>query len=170
MISLAGASTRFRSPLVIYALAAYSITLVVLALYLVLLQHRRRQSAEEVARRLGREGADPGAGFNAGAMLLAPIWMLRHGMMLPGAILLVACLAVVPLYQREMWIPLLFVAVIPVAAGAALGFVGNRIAVQHTGLDHAGDVSASQLPWAVAGVVLYLFVLPWAWYFTIGGS
>jgi len=151
---------------VVYTLAAYSITLGVLALYLVLLQHRRRQSAEDVARRRGLEAADPRSGFNAGALLLAPIWMLRHGMVLPGALLLVPYLAIVPLYERELWIPLLFVGMIPIAAGAALGFIGNRIAVQHMGLEGPGAVSASQLPWAVAGVVLYLFVLPWSWYFT----
>ena len=154
----------------IYALAAYSITLGVLALYLVLLQHRRRQSAEEVARRRGLEVADPRAGFNVGALLLAPIWMLRHGMALPGALLLVPYIAVVPLYQREMWVPLLFVGMIPIAASAALGFIGNRIGVQHTGLAEPGAFSAGQLPWAIAGIVLYLFVLPWSWYLTGGAA
>lgn len=154
----------------IYAIAAYSITLGVLALYLVLLQHRRRESAVEVARLRGLEIPDPRTGFNAGALLLGPIWMLRHGLTLPGALLLVPCVAVFPLYQREMWIPLLFAATIPIAAGAALGFIGNRIAVQFTGLDQPGAVSASQLPWALTGVVVYFFLLPWIWYFTTGAS
>jgi hypothetical protein len=150
---------------VIYAIAAYSITLGVLALYLVLLQHRRRQATEEVARRMGDAVADPRAGFNAGALMLAPLWMLGHGMALPGALMLIACVAIVPLYQREMWIPALFVGMIPIAAGAALGFIGNRVAVRHTGLDQPGAFSASQLPWAIAGIVFYLVVLPWGLYF-----
>jgi hypothetical protein len=141
---------------VIYAIAAYSITIGVLALYLVLLQHRRRESADDVARQRGLDPAGPQAGFNAGALLLAPIWMMAHGMQLPGTALLVPCLAVVPLYLREMWIPLLFVSMVPLAAGAALGFIGNRIAFQHTGLERAGALSASQLPWV--------------WYFAVGAS
>jgi len=151
---------------VIYAIAAYSITLGVLALYLVLLQHQRREAGEAVALRSGGDVADPRSGFNAGAFLLAPLWMLGHGMLLPGALMLIPCVAIIPLYQAEMWIPLVFVGVIPIAAGAALGFVGNRIAVQHTGLEAPGALSASQLPWAIAGVVFYFAVLPWAWYFS----
>ncbi len=86
-------------------------------------------------------------------------------MRLPGAALFVLCTAMVPLYDREMWIPLLFVAIVPVAAGAALGFVGNRIAADHRGVESLAELSTSQLPWATVGVVLYAFVLPWVWYF-----
>jgi hypothetical protein len=64
-----------------------------------------------------------------------------------------------------MWIPFLFVGMVPLAAGAALGFVGNRIAVAHRGVENQADFSASQLPWAMVGVMLFAFVLPWAWYF-----
>lgn len=154
----------------IYTVAAYSITLGVLALYLVLLQHRRRTVAEQVARRAGLEIADARAGFNAGALLLAPLWLLRHGMRIPGVLLLLPCLAIVPLYQRGLRIPLLFVAIVPLAAGAALGFVGNRIAVKNTGLTQPGALSADQLPWALAGIVLYAFVLPWLWLFLRGAA
>ena len=87
-------------------------------------------------------------------------------MPLPGALLLVPTVAVIPLYAKQLWIPLLFVGLLPLAAGAALGVVANRIAVAHTGLEQPGEFSASQLPWALAGIVLYFFVLPWAWYFT----
>jgi hypothetical protein len=149
---------------VIYTIAAYSITLGSLALYLVLLQHRRREFAGELARLDSGPLMDPRSGFNVGAFLLAPIWMLRHGMVLPGVVVIVPWLAIVPLYLAGVWIPLLFVAMVPIAAGAALLFVGNRIAVAHTGLEDPGDFSASQLPWALAGVTLYLVVLPWLWY------
>lgn len=152
----------------IYAIAAYSITLGVLALYLVLLQHRQRQYADERASLSAGEPLDPRKGFNAGACLLAPLWMLGHGMPIPGAALLLLSAAAVALYLREMWIPLIFVSIVPLAAGAALGFVGNRIAAAHTGLDRAGPVSESQLPWALAGITLHAFVLPWAWYFSVG--
>ena len=154
----------------VYAIAAYTITLGVLGLYWVVLAHRRTEFAESRARTTADALEDPRKGFNVGACLLAPVWMLRHGMTLPGVVLLAPCLAVVPLYSREMWLPLLFVGMIPVAAGAALGFVGNRIAVAHTGLETPGAFSGSQLPWSLAGIALYTIVLPWLWYFTAGAN
>ncbi|MBB84125.1 MAG: hypothetical protein CL931_09995 [Deltaproteobacteria bacterium] len=150
----------------IYAIAAYSITLGVLGLYWAVLAHRRVEIEAAHARAAGEALADPRKGFNAGALLLAPFWMLKHGMTIPGALLLVPTIAIVPLAQREMWIPLLFVGTVPFAAGAALSFVGNRIAVAHTGLEAPDAYSASQLPWTLAGIALYTIVLPWAWYFT----
>lgn len=86
-------------------------------------------------------------------------------MRLPGATLLAICLVLVPLYEGEMWTPFLFVAMVPVAAGTALGFVGNRIAVKHRGAESMAQFSRSQLPWATTGVALYAFGLPWVWYF-----
>ena len=147
----------------IYAVASYSITLGALGLYWVLLAHRRRESAEACARATGGPLEDPRSGFNPGAALLAPLWMLRHGMLAPGLLLLVPAVAVVPLVAREMWVPALFVGAVPAAAGAALGFVANRIGVAHTQLDTPTAWSASQRPWALAGVALYTIVLPWAW-------
>ena len=91
--------------------------------------------------------------------------MLKHGMTIPGALLVVPVLAIVPLVQREMWLPLLFIGTIPLAAGAALAFVGNRIAVAHTGLEEPAAFSANQLPWSLAGIALHAVVLPWSWYF-----
>lgn len=149
----------------IYVIAAYTITLSALVLYGVLLQHRGRVFS------VGPDGmptgiADgPPTGFNPGAALLSPIWMWGHGMRLPGVVLLALCTAMVPLYLREMWTPLLFVAMIPIAAGAALGFVGNRVAAGHRGAESPAEFSSSQLPWAIAGITLYAFVLPWLWYF-----
>ena len=149
----------------IYVIAAYSITLSALALYGVLLQHRGRVfSADQDAATTGTAGGPP-SGFNIGAALLSPIWMWGHGMRLPGVGLFALFAAMVPLFDREMWIPLLFVAMLPIAAGAALGFVGNRIATGHRGVESLAEFSASQLPWAIAGVTIYAFVLPWVWYF-----
>jgi len=158
-------TTGVGSTHVIYVIAAYSITLSALVLYSVLLQHRGRVfSADQNAATAGTAGGSPN-GFNIGAALLSPVWMWRHGMRLPGVVLLVLFAAMVPLFNREMWIPLLFVATVPIAAGAALGFVGNRIATGHRGAESLAEFSASQLPWAIAGVTLYAFVLPWVWYF-----
>jgi hypothetical protein len=151
---------------VVYAIAAYTITLGALALYWVMIQHRRREIASELGSRHRSKLQDPRTGFNLGACLLAPFWMLRHGMPIPGILVLIPTLAVFPLYSRQLWVPLLFVGMLPIAAGAALGVVANRIAVAHTGFEQAGELSASQLPWALTGIVLYLIVLPWAWYFT----
>ena len=153
----------------IYALAAYSITLSVLGLYWVVLAHRSREFAEASARSTGLSVADPRRGINVGALLLAPLWLLRHGMVGSGAILGLLTLGLAPLYQQELWTPLLFLGMIPLSAAVALGFVGNRIAVGYTGLESPGAFSANQLPWAVAGIVLYTVGLPWAGYFFLTG-
>jgi len=148
-----------------YTLAAYSITLGVLALYGVLMQHRRRvvEATAEASRAGSGLGpaSDPARGFNLGAMLLAPLWMMAHGMRIGGALLLAVWLALWPLAQQQAWLALLFVGAVPLAAGAALGFVGNRIAAEHRGLGRAEPLSTSQLPWALAGIALHVFVLPW---------
>ena len=146
----------------IYVIAAYTITLSALALYGVLLQHRGRVFSKD--QDVTTAGGPP-SGFNMGAALLSPVWMWGHGMRLLGVALLALFAMLVPLYDREMWIPFLFVAMVPVAAGAALGFVGNRIATGHRGVESLAEFSASQLRWATAGVSLYAFVLPWVWYF-----
>ncbi|MBW2423126.1 MAG: hypothetical protein JRG86_02705 [Deltaproteobacteria bacterium] len=146
----------------IYVLAAYSITLGVLALYGVLLQHRRRVDGDALARAEGTAASEPTKGFNLGASLLAPFWMLAHGLPIPGMLVLAVWIVLWPLYQRAMWVELLFAAAIPVAAGAALGFVGNRIAASRLGTDAKAELARSQLPWSLAGVVLFVFVLPWA--------
>lgn len=148
----------------IYAIAAYSITLSVLALYGVTLQHRERVFASEAAVERAAVSPPPPAGFNVGAALLSPFWMWQHGMRLPGVVLLALFVAMVPLYRAGMWIPLLAVGLVPLAAGAALGLVGNRIAAGHRGEESVARFSASQLPWALAGIALYTVVLPWAWF------
>ena len=149
----------------IYVIAAYTITLSALALYGVLLQHRGRVFSAGPDGNPTQTSDSPPAGFNVGAALLSPVWMWGHGMRLPGVVLLGLCAVMVPLYLREMWTPLLFVAMIPLAAGTALGVVGNRVAAGHRGDESLGEFSSSQLPWATAGVTLYAFVLPWCWYF-----
>jgi hypothetical protein len=150
---------------VIYVVAAYTITLSALALYCVLLQHRGRVFAADQDATTNVLATGLPRGFNLGAALLSPIWMWKHGMRLPGSVLLVFFGATVLLYERQMWIPCLLAAMVPLAAGAALGFVGNRIAAGHRGAETVAEFSTSQLPWATAGIGLYTFVLPWAWYF-----
>ncbi|MCA9502977.1 MAG: hypothetical protein KC616_07835 [Myxococcales bacterium] len=152
----------------VYVVAAYSITVVVLGLYGVLLAHRSRllrleEDAVPGAARSGR-AADPRRGFDLGAALLAPFWLLAHGMPGMGLLLLVPCLALAPLVARGLWLPALFVALVPIAAGAALGFAGHRIAAERTGLTDPRALARRQLPWALAGMALWTFVLPWALY------
>ena len=149
----------------VYTLAAYTITIGSLALYWVLQQHRQRSHAMELAAAIGEPATDPQAGFNVGAALLAPVWMLAHGLVLPGSLLLLPCLAVVPLYLQGLMVPLLFVGLVPIAAGAALGLVGNRIAASHRGEEDPADFAASQLPWAIAGIALHVLVVPWLLFF-----
>jgi hypothetical protein len=152
----------------VYSIAAYTITLGALALYGVVMQHRLRVSSAALAATGGGPNVDPRKGFNIGAALLAPFWMFAHGMRMPGALMSALTLGLVPLFAKAMWLPFLFIALIPLAAGAVLSFLGNRIGVAHTGLEDARDFSAKQLPWAIAGVVLYTVILPWVWYFRFG--
>jgi hypothetical protein len=154
----------------VYTLAAYTITIGSLALYWVLQQHRQRSHAIELAAAIGEPSAAPQTGFNVGAALLAPVWMVAHGLVLPGSLLLLPCLAVVPLYVQGLMVPLLFVALVPISAGAALGIVGNRIAVAHRGLEDPAAFAASQLPWAIAGIVFHVLVMPWLLFFLMEPS
>lgn len=154
----------------VYTIAAYSITLGALAVYGVVMQHRLRVSSAALAATGGGPTLDPRKGFNVGAALLAPFWMFAHGMRLPGALLIAITLALVPFFLQAMWLPFLFVALVPLAAGAVLSFLGNRIGVAHTGLEDAGAFSSSQIPWAIAGVLLYTVILPWTWYFMSGSA
>jgi hypothetical protein len=108
---------------------------------------------------------DPPKGFNLGAALLSPLWMWSHGMRGAGTVLLTLYAAMLAFAFLEMWTPFLFVAMMPLAACAALGIVGNRIALNHRGAESLSTFSKSQLPWATGGVLLFAFVLPWAWYF-----
>ena len=154
----------------VYTIAAYTITLGALALYGIVMQHPLRMSSAALSATGGGPALDPRKGFNVGAALLAPFWMFAHGMRLPGALLVAMTLVLVPLFAKAMWLPFLFVALVPLAAGTVLSFLGNRIGVAHTGLEDVGAFSASQVPWAIAGVLLYTVILPWAWYFTLGSA
>jgi hypothetical protein len=151
---------------VVYTIAAYSITAAALLLYGALMQHRGRVLTADLQTAMGVASQGPVMGFNLGACLLAPIWMWVHGLRVLGAILLLTCLAIWPLYQQELWIPLILVTALSIAAGVALGLVGNRIALAHLGPLTPGAFSARQLPWALSGIALYSFVLPWVIYFT----
>lgn len=154
----------------VYVIAAYTITLGFLALYGVLLQHRVRVfNADEDARTSGSVG-ELHRRFNVGAALLAPLWMWGHGLRWPGAGLLMLCLSMLPLYDLGLWVPLLLVAMVPFAAGAALGFVGDRIAMSHRGVERLAEFSTSQYQWATTGVVIYSFVFPWLWYILVSGE
>ena len=149
----------------IYAIAAYSITVGTLALYGVLMQHRALVYTDLLASLTRTPSSASGANFNLGAALLAPLWLCKHGMRAPGGVLFLFYLAAAPLLEGEMWIPLLFVAIVPLAAGAALGFVGNRIAMNHRSAETPAEFSSSQLPWSLASVCLFAVVFPWLWYF-----
>lgn len=149
----------------VYTIAAYTITIGTLALYGVLIRYRQRVAVATLARAGGATASDPRRGFNLGAALLAPFWMWRHGMRLPGALLFVVSLAMLPLFQQQMWLPLYAVAMVLVAAGAALGLAGNRIAVEHLEIDDPAAFASSQLPWAIIGIVVTTVVLPWTWFF-----
>ncbi|MEZ4291050.1 MAG: hypothetical protein R3E53_11180 [Myxococcota bacterium] len=151
----------------VYVVAAYSITVVVLGLYGVLLAHRSRllrleEDAVPGAARSGR-AADPRRGFDLELRCSHPL-AARDGMPGMGLLLLVPCLALAPLVVRGLWLPALFVALVPIAAGAALGFAGHRIAAERTGLTDPRALARRQLPWALAGMALWTFVLPWALY------
>jgi hypothetical protein len=155
---------------VIYAIAAYTITLGILSLYGVMLQHRSRVHAADLNAIQTPDALGPPRGFNLGAALLSPFWMWAHGMRVPGAVLFGFWAAIVPLYEMQMRLPLVFIGMVPLAAGAALGFVGNRIAVEHRGAENLAAFSNSQVPWATSGIALYTVILPWLWFFRYAGA
>ena len=84
-----------------------------------------------------------------------------------GVLVLAVWVVLWPLYQRQMWTVLIFAAAIPIAAGAALGVVGHRIAATRLGAERGDALAQAQLPWALAGIVLFVFVLPWAIYLSL---
>jgi len=167
----------------VYVIAAYTITIGTLALYGVMLGYRQRVAVASLAMphpasaptslaaspeddsTTDRATEDLRKGFNVGAALLAPLWMWAHGMRIPGAVLLVLCLSIAPLFRAEMWLPALAVAAIPLAASAALGFAGNRIAADHLKAEDSATFAATQLPWAIAGIILFTAIAPWVWFF-----
>ena len=155
----------------VYVIAAYTITIGALALYGVTIRHRQRVAKAALGQQAGIGAPDLRKGFNVGAALLAPFWMWAHGMRIPAALLLVMSLGIVPLARLESWIPTLAISTIVVAAAAALGFAGNRIASDRLEIEDPGAFATSQLPWAVAGIVLYVIVMPWAYFFfSVDGS
>lgn len=135
----------------VYVVAAYSITIGVLLVYGVLLQHRARLA-----------GARPATGFNLGAALLAPLWALCHGQRAAGAALLAltAGLAAAQASGQALVAALLAAGLI----GAALffGVVGNRLV--------AAASAQAELRWALAGALLHTVVLPWLCYFWLAGA
>lgn len=138
-----------------YVVAAYSITISVLLVYGVLLQHRARLAEP---RRTG--------GFNLGAALLAPLWALFHGQRAAGAALVVATIALAA--ARASGQTLVVALLAPFLLGAALffGVVGNRI----SGADGGEPAvrARTELRWALAGALLHTLVVPWACYFWLG--
>jgi hypothetical protein len=138
----------------VYVVAAYTLTISVLLIYGVLLQHRARLAGIRV-----------GAGFNLGAALLAPVWAWFHGQRAVGATLLATCAALVAAQGSGLRIPALVLSAFLAGAGLWLGLVGNRIALDRTLDRAAGEAVHGQLPWAMAGAVLYTIVLPWVCYF-----
>lgn len=149
----------------VYVVAAYSITISVLLIYGVLLQHRARLA-----------GARPGSGFNLGAALLAPLWALFHGQRAAGATLLATSVALAAAQAKGLALAAALLGALLAGASLFLGVVGNRIvnagasAAGHGGV--GGDPVArarAELRWALAGAVLHTIVLPWACYFWLAG-
>ena len=154
----------------VYVLAAYSITISVLAIYGVLLQHRAQTIRARVAGRSGGKGVALGRGFNLGAALLAPLWAWFHGLRAVGATLLVSGVVLAFAVASGLRWPALGLAAILAAAAIGLGVVGNRIAAGRPGAVDPDAFYSSQRRWALAGVVLHTLVLPWTCYFMIGGA
>ncbi len=154
----------------VYVLAAYSLTISVLVIYGVLLQHRARVARARfvlvrAGGQIGAQDPDLARGFNLGAALLAPFWAWSHGLRAAGASLLATCGALVLAQASGLRLPVLLLASMLLAAALFLGAVGNRIAVSSVrGVDPEA-ISSRELRWSIAGAVLHTVVLPWACYF-----
>lgn len=159
----------------VYVVAAYSITVSVLLIYGVLLQHRARVARARLteARSPGRGASRGGArglesGFNLGAALLTPFWAAAHGRPLIGAALLAAFAALAAAQAGGVRLAVLLLAPLLLGASLFFGIVGNRIAATRSADRDPVAFAQSQLPWALAGAVLYTVVLPWVWHFWLG--
>lgn len=155
----------------VYVLAAYSITIAVLAIYGVTLQHGARVASAGLSEGRPGTGIDLARGFNLGAALLAPIWAWFHGLRAVGASLLLTDVVLAWLWssraERDLgWLTPSLAAIL-VACSLALGVVGNRIAARGPSSADPAAFLSRQLRWALAGSVLYTVVLPWAWHFLI---
>lgn len=154
----------------VYVLAAYSITISVLAIYGVLLQHRARTARARVAGVRGESGVRLGRGFNLGAALLAPFWAWFHGLRAVGATLLLTSVVLAFACSSGLGWPVWLLAAILAAAVVGLGVFGNRIAASQPVAADPVAFDSRELRWALAGAVLHTLVLPWACYFLIGGA
>jgi len=161
---------------VVYALAAYSITLGVLLVYGFWLQHRARVARVRVELAAGGAGAETAVrarlarGLNPGAALLAPFWAWAHGLRGAGAGLVAATAALVWAQANGLRPAVLFLSSLLVGAICFFAVAGNRIALARTPRPDPAAFEAGQLPWAIAGALVHAFVVPWAWYFWRGGS
>lgn len=146
----------------VYVVAAYSITIGVLLIYGVLLQHRARLA-----------GARKGGGFNLGAALLAPVWALFHGQRAAGATLLATAVALAAAQASGLALAAALLAALLAGASLFFGVVGDRIVNAGTQAEGGdGEPAAraqAELRWALAGAVLHTVLLPWACYFWLAG-
>lgn len=151
----------------VYVLAAYSITISVLSIYGVMLQHRARVARAGLSRGSGGAPDELGRGFNLGAALLAPFWAWLHGLRAVGATLLLTGAGLVFAISSGLRWPAVLLAAMLTASAVVLGAVGNRIAAGKPANAGPAAFYSSQLRWALAGAVLYTVVLPWVCYFLI---
>ena len=151
----------------IFVIAAYSLTVGVLALYIALLQHRSRAAAAtllasaETADTASAVASDPCKGFKLGASLLAPFWMWTHGMRISGAILLLVDLVIWPIYQRELWLPLLFVAMLPAADALATSRGRRGVGLVLLALSVLSASYPTWNPWTHPWLTNLLLYLEW---------
>lgn len=147
----------------VYVLAAYSITLCVLLVYGLLLQHRARVALA----RLQGTGAGVARGFNFGAALLAPFWALAHGVPTGGLTLLVSLGALGVALSAGLRVAVLVLTALLVGASIFLGIVGDRIAAAHQAPLDPERFSSRQLAWGLAGALVHTVLLPWIVYFRL---
>lgn len=171
---------RLESGLV-YAVAAYSITLGVLLVYGVVIHHRTRLVRAELALRArGDRARDFAAGvlfrgFNLGAALLAPLWSLVHGPRAAALALIAAWIACIASQLAGNRLVTLVLASFLLGSALFMGAVGNRllaarIAAPQGEAEDPFALAGRQARWALAGALLYTVVLPWACYFWVGAA
>lgn len=156
----------------VYAIAAYSITLGVLLVYGVLVRSRARVArARLVARAQDGRSASAAAsaellrGFNLGAALLAPLWALVHGPRIAAIGLIGAWAGFAAAGQAGMQSAALGLASLLIGASAFFGAAGNRMLAARGDAGDPFERERGQARWALAGALLYTVVLPWAYYF-----
>ncbi|MCF8267012.1 MAG: hypothetical protein K9I69_02930 [Ignavibacteriales bacterium] len=99
-------------------------------------------------------------GFNIGAAVLTPLWLMFHGRILTGILLIIFSFFARLLGLLGAGGLFLYLIIVLAVMGWA-GFAGNRIAGKHKNIYHPEAIQVSEKGWTTAGIIVgIVIVLP----------